>query len=587
MPAHKTSKRTSATHTFTSSKRFSRRKSTLFNRLGQRVGFYKRTLSKEDKQNYLNELRTVYDVIKRQKHNPERQLQADDLHDVSPVYVIRVLSDIKRKYSWSMVNSVPPSENAFLKAVIRIVHRLLEVTAFTETSLMRHPHAKRPKRLSTSSVSCVSFIAMCRQVDIPIGQYGLTAFAPSDASLEEPFWKTYLQYAKRHKSLLKTLLQLHLVASSYRVINSRHQTNVRTISGQTVHLRYNRNGISHIDKHTVLSKTVYKDTDILVVDGLMGVLKPFGITVFQREMMRTQLTGLCMCLNKRSCAAPCGLSYLTCTYKAGALAATKADAKYTRALMVQSIREYFLLVALPLHICYAYFPIVESAFGNVNIVKMTSSFHTLFKFIALPNVLGGVFTQVLNKLSITYVNKYINVLFNPSALGTLVFAPIFEEIVCRGLINSGFKKLLNIFPPPKTTTTSRKKNTNTIVRSSDSASRRRSSTFDDLFDEVDLNASDARSWREWLTLVTVSLIFGACHTLNHMHKDQTQSSVRLNAFAHVLICTVSGFGMHVLAENRGLHVSMLRHFMHNFLCGFIFLGPSKKYINRNKTPDNS
>lgn len=571
MPRHKTQK-----HHKHNTKRFSRRKSTLLNRFGQRIGFSKRTLNKEDKANYLNELRVVYQALKRHKHNPKQFIHLADLQDVSPVYVIRMLADIQRKYSWSIVNSVPASENAFLKAVIRIVHRMLETTTLTEANLSQQTVQKSQK--SVSSATCVSFIAMCRHVDIPIGKYGLTAFAPSDASLEDPFWKVYLQYAKQHKSLLKTLLQMHMVASSYRTLHSRHMTHIRTLSGQNALLRY-QDGITHINKHTILSKTTYKDTDILIVDGLMGVLKPFGITVFQREMMQSQLTSLCMCLSKRACTSPCGLSYLTCTYKSGGLASTKADAKYTRALMVQSVKEYFLLTALPMYLCFAYFPIVENAFGQINIVKMTRSLNHLFAFIALPNTLGAVFTHVLNKLSITYINKYINILFNPNTLGTLVFAPIFEEIMCRGLINSGFKKLLNIFPPP---THAGKKNKNKQKPSVKPGTRRRSSTFDDLFDEVDLNATDARTWREWLTLITVSLIFGACHTLNHRHKNQANPLVRQYAFIHVLVCTVAGFGMHVLAEHRGLHVSMLRHFIHNFLCGFILLAPSKRYLEMMK-----
>ena len=555
-------------------KHFTRRKSTVLQRVGQKVGIYKRTLSQTDKNNYMTELKRIYTVIKAQKHAPNKVLTVRELQEVSPAYVIELLSDIQRKYSWSVVYSAPRSENAFLKSVIRIVHRLLDVTTFTEKSA---PSQSASKPCKKGLGSCVTFLALCRLADLPIGRRNTTLFAPSDACLRDPFWAHYLQYAKTHKPLLHALLKHHIIASSQRQLCIVRASSERSESGQTLHLLFDDdiNTILQVDGHNVLCCAEYRYSDVVVVDSLMGVLKPFGITVFQRDVMQSQLTSLCMCLSKRACTPPCGMSNLTCTYRAGGIAGTKADSRYMRSLLVQTTKEYFMLNAIPMYLCYAYFPIVENVFGKINIVQMTKSFRSLFYLIALPNTLGVVFTQVLNFFSIKYVNKYINVLFNPAMLLPLVFAPIFEEIVCRGMLTSGFKKLLNIFPFP----TTKRQSSHSPKRTR--GTRRRSSTFEDLTRDDYVSKAEMNAWVEWLTLIMVSLIFGATHTLNHMHNDMSHPFLRKTAFLHVLLCTVGGFGLHMLAEHRGPHVSILNHFLYNFLCHFIILIPSKKYCKRN------
>ena len=556
-------------------KHFTRRQSTMLQRVGQKIGVYRRSLSQHDKNNYMAELKRIYTVIKAQKHTPHKVLTVRELQEVSPAYIIELLADIQRKYSWSVVYSVPRSENAFLKSVIRIVHRLLDVTAFTEKLA---PSQSTPKPCKKSVGTCVIFLALCRIADLPIGRCNTTLFAPSDACLRrDPFWTHYLQYAKTNIPLLRALLNHHIVPSSHRKLCDTRALRAHSDSGQTLHLLFddNTNTILQVDGHNVVCCAKYQNSDVVVVDSLMGVLRPFGITVFQRDVMQSQLTSLCMCLSKRACTPPCGMSNLTCTYRSGGIASTKADSRYMRSLLIQTTKEYFMLNVIPMYLCYAYFPIVENVFGKINIVHMTKSFRSLFYLIALPNALGGVFTQALNFFSIKYVNKYINVLFNPSMLLPLVFAPIFEEIVCRGMLKSGFKKLLHIFPFPNT------KNKSAHSSKRQRGQRRRSSTFEDLTRDDSVCKEDENAWVEWLTLITVSLIFGATHTLNHMNKDLSHPFIRKTAFIHVLLCTVGGFGLHMLAEHRGLHVSILKHFFHNFLCHFIILIPSKKYCEKN------
>ena len=576
----------------TSPQHFTRRNSSLVSKVAQKIGLVKRTLSTKDKQNYTSELQRIYRIIKKQKHNPNKTLTLADLHEVSPVYIVDMLSVIQRKYSWSIVYSVPRSETPFLKAVIRVIHRLLDVTDLTERLDNKHKHKPSPStQHSTRTHQCAQFLALCRLADVPIGQPHTTFLAPSDDTLKQPFWKAYIAYAKQHKKLLQTLLKYHMIHKSCGLLCRTHRAYETNQSGHSLKCTYDpaTSAMQTAGGHNVLHRTTYKHTDILIVDGVMGVLQPFGITVFQREMMQSQLTTLCMCLSKRSCTAPCAMSKLTCTYVAGGVAGTKADITYVRKLFIQTTKEFFSLTVVPVYMCYAYFPIVEDVFGKVDVVKMTKKLQPLFKMIAMPQIGGFVFTHFLNLFSIRNVNKYINVRINLNTLGVLVFAPIFEEIICRGMIASGFKKLLKIFPIPTTTskrqTTPRTK-TKAITTAKTtppkaSTTRRRSSTFEDMIRDDDMTDEEMNTWREWLTILFVSLLFGALHTLSHSQYQQEHMLLRQIAFIQVLLCTVGGFGLHTLAIHRGLHVAMLNHFFHNFLCMFINITPSPQYLKRN------
>lgn len=336
--------------------------------------------------------------------------------------------------------------------------------------------------------------------------------------------------------------------------------------------------IRSVDDHVVVHQMMYKQADVIVIDAVLSVLQPFGITVFQRSKMQSQLTSLCMCLSKRSCSPPCGMSYLTCTYTAGGVSGTKADVQYIRKMFIHTTKEFFSLTIVPAYMCYAYFPIIENVFGKVDVVKMTKKLHSFFKMMIIPQIGSLVFTHFLNLFSIRNVNKYLNVTINVHTLGLLVLAPIFEEIVCRGMIASGFQKLLNIFPIPKTT--SKRRATPKKKPKKASTTRRRSSTFADIIRDDVMTNEEMNTWREWLTILLVSLLFGALHTLNHSNYTQEHMLLRQSAFIQVLLCTVSGFGLHTLALHRGLHVAMLNHFFHNFLCMFIHLTPSSQYLKR-------
>jgi hypothetical protein len=140
--------------------------------------------------------------------------------------------------------------------------------------------------------------------------------------------------------------------------------------------------IRSVDDHVVVHQMMYKQADVIVIDAVLSVLQPFGITVFQRSKMQSQLTSLCMCLSKRSCSPPCGMSYLTCTYTAGGVSGTKADVQYIRKMFIHTTKEFFSLTIVPAYMCYAYFPIIENVFGKVDVVKMTKKLHSFFKMIS-------------------------------------------------------------------------------------------------------------------------------------------------------------------------------------------------------------
>ena len=547
--------------------------------LKKTFGFASDCMSDEDKGHYLDELRKIYDVIKQHKHSHENVLTVQQFHDVSPDYILQILTDIHTKYSWSLVKSVPASENRFLKAAIRIADRILQVSdtmhkqqAFAGTARASHPTAvSRIIRTPASATSTSIFDALCDRLNLSArGTKSYYVFAPSDACMNRPFYKTYFQSISKQTSLLKSVLLHHFIP----ITKLLHKTRFTIDShlGYPVTVVHENQRIVKVQDAHVLEGNL--DNKKYIIDSVLGVYRPFGLTVFQKKVIQTRITSICMLLSKNHCTSPCTMGTLTCSYANGASSAARSDILYMKQLVIQSIRDYYIIVGWMPIVLYTALPIIESVLGSVSLISWTRSIMPFLNFQLKP------IAHIYNFVELLYapaMRALTGISVNMELCGQVVLAPILEECIFRGRMKQTVDKILNVYPPPTqnairtsiphvSTRKKNQKNANSN-HTHQPLRQRASSTFEDMMSDHDVAYSNQLA--QWASTLFLSLWFALVHVANHSGKNEQLFFTRWQTCVQVIITLTIGSVCHILTTHRGLQVSILRHALHNLLCNLL------------------
>lgn len=541
--------------------------------LKKTFGFASDCMSDEDKGHYLDELRKIYDVIKQHKHSHENVLTVQQFHDVSPDYILQILTDINTKYSWSLVKSVPASETRFLKAAIRIADRILQVSdtvhkqqAFAGTARASHPTAvSRNIRTPAAATSTSIFDALCDRLNLSArGTKSYYVFAPSDACMNRPFYKTYFQSISKQTSLLKSVLLHHFIP----ITKLLHKTRFTIDShlGYPVTVVHENQRIVKVQDAHVLEGNL--DNKKYIIDSVLGVYRPFGLTVFQKKVIQTRITSICMLLSKNHCTSPCTMGTLTCSYANGGSSAGRSGILYMKQLVIQSIRDYYILSGLMPIVLYTALPIIESVLGSVSLISWTRSIMPFLNFQLKP------IAHIYNFVELLYapvMRALTGISVNIGLCHSVVLAPILEECIFRGSMKQTVEKILNVYPPPtqnaiRTSTphVSTRKKKNNKNNTHQPLRQRASSTFEDTMSDHDVAYSNQLAL--WASSLFLSLWFALVHVSNHAGQNEQLFSTRWQTCVHVIITLTLGSVCHTLTTHRGLQVSILRHALHNLLC---------------------
>lgn len=538
----------------------------------------RRHLSQKEKNNYLNELREIYNVIKQHKHSPDNVLTVEQMQAVSPDYIMEILNAIQKRYNWSLMYSVPPSENKFLKAVIRIANRILDISDTI------HNHTKQIKRSGglQSASSTSIFEKLCtintlnttkhtlahvhdpEQVE---GWDSMCLFAPSDECMNQPFYKNYFESISDNIELLQTIVQHHFVPIDKLLNNT--QFTVSSALGYPITIVHKNQYIEKVNHANILD--INEKINIYTIDSVLGVYKPFGLTVFQKKVLQKRITSICMLFSKHYCTSPCTMGTLTCSYAHGGMSSVRSDMNYFKHFVLQSLCESFIMISTTASITYAILPLLENVFGNISLVDWSKSFTPLLIAPILP------ISITLNQLRVLYfpvMQKLTGVTVNMNLFSTIISAPVLEELIFRGGIKKGIDTILKVYPPPKQQDIKTKrqsvqsksnttKKTKTKLKSKTKSRRRRSSSFEDLLKDEEVVYANRLSY--WATSVFVSLWFSFAHIINHTGKDQSVFVNRWATVIQVVITFIIGSMCHVLTTERNLLVSILRHAIHNFI----------------------
>ena len=538
----------------------------------------RRYLSQKEKNNYLNELRKIYDVIKQHKHSPDNVLTVQQMQAVSPDYIMEILNAIQKRYNWSMVYSVPPSENKFLKAVIRIANRILHI------SNTIHNHTNQQKRsggLQTASSTSL-FKELCKKVSAYTTKYtpehayeemsswdSMYLFAPSDECMNQPFYKNYFESISDNIELLQAIVQHHHVPIGKLLNNT--QFTVSSALGYPITIMHKNQYIEKVNHANV--SDMNEKANKYTIDSVLGVYKPFGLTIFQKKVIEKRITSICMLFSKHYCTSPCTMGTLTCSYAHGGMSSVRSDMNYFKQFVLQSLCESFIVISTTASITYAILPLLENVFGNISLVDWSKSFTPLLVVPLLP------ISITLNQLRVLYfpaMQKLTGVNVNMNLFSLLISAPVLEELIFRGGIKKGIETILKVYPPPKQqdiktkrqsvqskSNTTKKTNTKTKLKSKTKSRRRRSSSFEDLLKDEEVVYANRLSY--WATSVFVSVWFSFVHILNHLGKDQSVFVNRWSTVIQIVITFIIGSMCHVLTTERSLLVSILRHAIHNFI----------------------
>lgn len=555
---------------------------------------YHPRLSTTEKNNYIDELKNIYNVVKKHKHSNGNILSVEDLRIMDARYLISVLKAVLSEYKWASIYSLPYDETTFIRAFIRLIHRIVQTS---ETEPLQTSKAKQHDRLQPTSFERSLFKRYIDQTGITIVKSNTHLFAPSDTCLNQPFWKMYFDYVKNDSYTLQDMLLNHRINNIRNILKKPSNIKAVTANHDTLNIQHNKGEIYTVNRNTILHSETYtfpnnSKCTIHTIDNVLGVSKPYGMTTLQKKTIESLLTSLCMLISKKYCHQPCVMSSLTCTYASSNSSSVNADMKYLRMLTLQSIKDYLLLVPGAQNVAILLIPKLESIIGTIDLYRCIKSFrHVVFQ----PNKLLGRVAVFLKKVNALPYFSYFRVNIINQAFLITVFAPIVEEIIMRGGIKTVLEKIISIFPPPtlvnhlkkhskKKSATSKQQ-----IKHSTKTKKRRSSTFENLFEIDESDEHVNHFWLEWAVIVFVSLWFGLIHLLNHQHKNNYIYANRFNTIVHIFITSVLGMSCHLLASHHGLHVAIFKHFAHNFLCtiaptvitadGFQELNPIIKQIN--------
>lgn len=544
-------------------KRFRRKSSKSTFTLKRLFGFKPKCIIKKDKDKYLDELRKIYDVIKQHKHYPDDTLTIKQFHDVSPDYILHILTDIHKQYNWSLVYSVPSSENTFLKAVIRIADRILRISDITQqhkhpSSKFIQPSIRSDGTLNKSSTSI--FDKLCKQLNLSTnGTKSYYIFAPNDECMNQPFYKTYFQSISENTFVLKSLLQHHFIPVG-KLLN-KNQFTITSALGYPITIVHNNQHIEKVNNALVVGDNM--ENKKYIIDSVLGLHKPFGLTVFQKKVIQTRVTSICMLFSKNYCTSPCTMGTLTCSYSNGGSSSIHSDMNYLKQFVIQTIREYFITDGLLYTVSYVALPIIEHVIGNVSLVNWTRSFLPL---LAAPLIQLSKNIHYASSLFFPMMAKITGISINKRMFSPIIIAPILEECLFRGAIKEGIEKIINVYPPPKqqsvktyTSKSKNKKQKNKLY-----SRRRQSSNFEDILKDDEIKYSNQLAY--WATTLFVSLWFALIHIRNHASVDERVFVNRWSSFVHIIVCMVCGVVCHTLTTHRGILVSILRHTFENLLC---------------------
>ena len=527
-------------------------KRSLWSNVKRTFGF-RRALSAADKHHYLNRLRTIYDVIKKHKHHPNHVLTTSDFRHVSPDRLIKILADVRSCYDWALVYSVPSSENSFLKVVIRIAHRMLEVTSAVETARkwktedVIHKSSGGIKTI-TKQPSAKIFKELCEFSGFKFGT--AYTFAPSDACLQSPFYKAYLKQARDDKAFLKNILAHHVIPIDKLLNKTQFQT--KSSFGYPVTIKHLNGQITHVNTAKVLASVPH--SNVYIIDDTLGIQRPFGLTVFQKDIIETHITSICMLFSKHACTDPCSMGALTCSYTKGNKS-VHSDMSYLKAMLIQTVKEFLILTPTLCYGTFSLLPEIEKVLGTMSLPHMTKALHN---FILLPVRIISIPRSFLRSMN-PIVQKLSGLGMNFTLISPVILAPILEEIMFRGVIKESIDKLLNVF---------KYKKAQPVVKSHKHKqpylkTTRRSSTFDDLMN--DSEAKEVNRLSYWMSAVFVSLWFALGHIGDHYNENQTIFMNRGDTWLHIIICFVFGMTVHIMTMHRTITVAILRHAIDNFL----------------------
>jgi len=175
-------------------------------------------------------------------------------------------------------------------------------------------------------------------------------FAPSDTCLQQPFWKTYYKHIAGDKDTLGDILLYHRIRPIRNILKKPSKISVLSANRVKLNIQHDKGEIYKVNQFNVLQSEKYELSDdgktctIHTIDNVIGIIKPYGITTFQKKTIESLLTSLCMLISKKYCHEPCVMSSWTCTYASSHVSSMNADMRYLRMLTIQSIKDYLLLV---------------------------------------------------------------------------------------------------------------------------------------------------------------------------------------------------------------------------------------------------